>query len=170
MIRDAKIEDAKALLDIYSYYVENTAISFEIETPCLDEFKMRIRNILNKYPYIVFENDVGDIKGYAYAHEFGKRKAYDISVELSIYVDKDVKMQGIGKKLYAELEHRLIKAGYKNLYALVAYPSGETKYLTTNSYDFHLHMGFNEVGHLHRCGKKFDEYFDMIYMEKIIDY
>ncbi len=32
-IRRAKSEDAKKLLNIYSYYVKNTAISFEYEVP-----------------------------------------------------------------------------------------------------------------------------------------
>ena len=39
LIRDAKPEDAARLLEIYGPYVENTAISFEYETPGLEEFK-----------------------------------------------------------------------------------------------------------------------------------
>ena len=31
VVRNARAEDAQALLDIYSYYVKNTAISFEYE-------------------------------------------------------------------------------------------------------------------------------------------
>jgi phosphinothricin acetyltransferase len=50
MIRSAIESDAERLLEIYSYYVENTAISFEIETPSPDEFRKRISNTLKKYP------------------------------------------------------------------------------------------------------------------------
>ena len=42
VIRNATVEDAQALLDIYSYYVKDTAISFEYEVPSLEEFRDRI--------------------------------------------------------------------------------------------------------------------------------
>ncbi|MEF2592164.1 MAG: GNAT family N-acetyltransferase, partial [Blautia obeum] len=32
-IRTAKVEDAEKLLDIYSYYVKKTAVTFEYEVP-----------------------------------------------------------------------------------------------------------------------------------------
>ena len=62
VIRAATREDAGSLLKIYSYYVENTAISFEYVAPSLDEFSKRISSTLEKYPYIVLEDD-GLIRG-----------------------------------------------------------------------------------------------------------
>ena len=50
IIRPASLEDAEALLDIYAYYVENTAITFEYTTPSLEEFRRRIAGTLQKYP------------------------------------------------------------------------------------------------------------------------
>ena len=50
-IRSATITDASRLLEIYSYYVENTAITFEYDVPSLEEFCSRIENTLKKYPY-----------------------------------------------------------------------------------------------------------------------
>jgi len=41
-VRNVRIEDAKALLEIYAPYVINTAISFEYEVPSLREFEGRI--------------------------------------------------------------------------------------------------------------------------------
>ena len=38
-IRTANENDAEELLKIYSYYVENTAITFEYEVPSVEEFK-----------------------------------------------------------------------------------------------------------------------------------
>ncbi len=68
-IRVAKPENAAELLAIYKYYVENTAITFEIETPSLEEFKSRIEKTLKKYPYLVAVAG-GKIAGYAYAGTF----------------------------------------------------------------------------------------------------
>ena len=53
IIRDAELEDASRLVEIYSYYVEDTAISFEYEVPSVEEFANRINRIKAKYPYLV---------------------------------------------------------------------------------------------------------------------
>ena len=49
IIRTAKEEDAKRLLEIYAPYVIDTAITFEYEVPTINEFRQRISNTLNKY-------------------------------------------------------------------------------------------------------------------------
>ena len=49
IIRYAKEEDAKELLDIYAYYVTNTAITFEYDSPTAEEFAGRMKNIMEKY-------------------------------------------------------------------------------------------------------------------------
>ena len=51
-VRDAKIEDAQRILEIYAYYVENTAITFEYDVPSKEEFKQRMRKTMQKYPYL----------------------------------------------------------------------------------------------------------------------
>ena len=53
IIRIAKKEDAKKLLQIYEYYVKNTAVTFEYEVPSIKEFQSRMDNILKKYPFLV---------------------------------------------------------------------------------------------------------------------
>ena len=44
VIRSATVKDAEALLNIYAYYVKNTAITFEYDVPTLEEFQKRITN------------------------------------------------------------------------------------------------------------------------------
>lgn len=170
-IRIAKIEDADKLLKIYSYYVTNTAISFEWNVPSLQDFSERIANTLKKYPYIVAEinqNNQKKIIGYAYAGAFKTRAAYDWSVETSIYVDKEFRHCGVGKLLLERLEQLLQKQNFLNVNACIAFTEKENEYLTNDSYKFHQKMGYTLVGTFHKCGYKFNEWFDMIWMEKII--
>ena len=56
-IRPAVVSDAPAILDIYGYYVANTAISMEYEVPTLAEFEKRIEGTLEHYPYLVAEQE-----------------------------------------------------------------------------------------------------------------
>lgn len=53
-IRDATLNDAESILKIYDYYVKNTAITFEYDTPSLAEFQGRMKEIAKRYPYLVF--------------------------------------------------------------------------------------------------------------------
>ena len=167
MIRSAKEEDAGRLAEIYAYYVKNTAISFEYDAPAPEEFRKRIRHTLEKYPYLVVEED-GIIRGYAYAGVFKNRAAYDRSCEVSIYLDRDAKGKGYGRALYEALEEALKNMGITNLYACITDPVKEDEYLTRNSEQFHQHLGYTKVGDFHKCGYKFGRWYNMIWMEKII--
>lgn len=166
-IRDAKFQDAERILEIYEYYVENTAITFEYETPALSEFQSRMHHIMKRYPYLVLEKD-GKIQGYAYASASIGRAAYDWSCETSIYLDHTVLKCGLGRKLYEALEGKLREMGILNLYACIGYPEVEDAYLTKNSAEFHSHLGFSSVGNFHKCGYKFGRWYNMIWMEKRI--
>ncbi len=166
-IRTAKKEDAGRLLEIYDYYVRNTAISFEYETPSLDEFTRRMENTLEKYPYLVIVRD-GKTEGYAYAGVFKGRAAYDWSCEISIYLDRSARKCGLGRILSEALEAELKKMGILNVYGCIAYPEKEDEYLTTNSADFHEHLGFKTVGLFRQCAYKFGRWYNMIWMEKVI--
>ena len=167
MIRTVRLDDAEELLRIYSYYVENTAITFEYNVPTVDEFRKRIETITEKYPYFVYEEN-GKIIGYAYANTFKDRAAYDWAVEMTIYMDKDSRHKGSGKKLYETLEKALIKQNITNLYACIGYPEVEDEYLTKNSVGYHEHLGYRFVGEFKKCGYKFNRWYNMIWMEKMI--
>ena len=68
-LRRAVPEDAPRLVEIYGYYVEKTAISFEYTVPSPEEFRGRMERIMRRYPYLVAEVD-GCVAGYAYAGAF----------------------------------------------------------------------------------------------------
>lgn len=167
VLRDVTIEDAKEILDLYAYYINNTAITYEYDVPSLDEFKHRINSIIETYPYFVATID-NKIVGYAYASSFKARKAYEHSIETSIYVDSNLKGLGIGKVLYAKLEEALIKMNITNVNACIAYTQIEDEYLTNDSVSFHEHLGYKKVGIFHKCAYKFNRWYDMIWMEKFI--
>ena len=155
------------MLSIYAPYVRDTAISFEYEVPSLDEFQNRIETISSFLPYIKAVQG-GEILGYAYAGKFKERKAYDWSVEVTVYVRRDVRRKGVGRLLYRALEDSLRKIGVLNMNACISVPKEDDTHLTNDSYHFHSSMGFDLVGTFHDSGYKFDTWYDMIWMEKII--
>lgn len=167
-IENVKVEDAVELLKIYAPYVEETAISFEYEVPSPEEFSERIRNISSKYPYIKAVDEKGNILAYAYASAFKGRAAYDWSVETTIYVKKENRQVGIGRQLYRKLEKLLKEMGILNMNACIAMPKGADPHLTDASVRFHKKLGFQLVGTFHNSGYKFNTWYDMVWMEKMI--
>ena len=166
-IRRAELKDAEALLSIYAPYVEQTAITFEYDVPTIEEFRERIVHITKKYPWLVGIVD-DRVVGYAYASAFKERAAYQWAVETSIYVDKKERGKGIGRLLHDSLEIALQEQGILNLNACISYLEQEDEYLTLDSVYFHQRLGYTQVAHFHKCGKKFGRWYDMIWMEKLI--
>lgn len=166
-LRMATVCDAPVLAAIYAPYVRETAISFEYEPPTDEVFAERIREVLERFPYLAAVRGE-EILGYAYAHPYGVRKAYSHSVELSVYIRRDCRGLGIGRMLYAAMEALLKAQNVTNLYVLVAGVETEDEYLTHDSQKFHLAMGYEYVGKLHKAGYKFGRWYDMITMEKLI--
>ena len=167
IIRSASEADAADFLAIYAPYVEQTAISFEYTAPSEEEFRERIRSTLQKFPWLVIEED-GVVRGYAYAGVLKGRAAYARSCEVSIYVDRHAKGHGYGRLLYEALEQALRERGILNLYACIADPETEDEYLTRNSEHFHQHLGYQKTGTFHKCAFKFGHWYNMIWMEKFI--
>ena len=168
-IRCATPSDASAIWQIYRYYVEQTAISFEITLPTQEQIKQRIEKVLSAFPYLVAE-ETGRIVGYAYAGPFIPREAYDHCAEVSIYITRENHRSGIGRQLYEELTAQLRRQGITQIYACIGVPEVEDEYLTNNSAQFHAHMGFREVGRFRNSGKKFGRFYHMIWMEKLISH
>ena len=166
-IRLATPQDAEALLQIYGYYVENTAVSFEYTTPTAEEFRGGIQKTLTEYPYSVAEEN-GKAVGYAYAAAFRSRQAYKHWAEVSIYIDRTHRGKGIGKALYTALEEILAKQNICTLCACVASTDREDKHLTDASVKFHTNMGYRISGKHTDCGYKFNKWYSICLMEKPI--
>ncbi len=167
-VRVARADDAERLLEIYRPYVNDTAITFEYDVPGVDEFRRRIETTLLRYPYLVAEMPDGTIVGYAYASAFKERAAYNWAVELSVYVDQTRHHGHIGQTLYEALEYCLKQQHVTNLNACITFTEQEDGHLDNGSVAFHEKMGFERVAHFHECGYKFNHWWDMIWMEKII--
>ena len=167
--RIAVPDDVPALLAIYAPYVEKTAISFEYEVPSVEEFRSRMETISQRYPYLVAEDEAGQILGYAYTHPFIAREAYDRCAETTIYLALDARRHGLGKRLYRAIEDLSRAQGIYNLYACIGEPQGaDDEYLTDNSIRFHEHLGFRRIGVFTRSGYKFGRWYNMSWAEKLL--
>ncbi len=159
MLRFAAPGDAEALLRIYARYID-TSITFEYDLPSVSEFRQRIETISAEYPYLVWEEH-GVLLGYAYAHRYRERAAYQWGAELSVYVDDSAHGRGLGTKLYAALMALLRLQGVRTVYGVVTQPNEKSGRL-------HTAMGFTPAGTVHAAGFKNGAWHDVTTFEKAI--
>lgn len=157
-IRAAKPTDIPAMLSIYAYFVENTAVSFEYVLPTQEEFLRRFEEHAAMYPWLVWEED-GEVLGYAYAGRAFERAAYAWNAEISCYLAERVRGKGIGRRLYAEIESILKKQGCRKVFAVVT-SANEA------SVKFHEAIGYRPVAIYQNVGYKLGGWYDVIWLEK----
>jgi phosphinothricin acetyltransferase len=152
-IRTATAADAAVLREIYRPYVEETAVSFELEVPTIEEFQRRISVAVEGWSWLVAEVD-GLQVGYAYGCAHRAREAYRFSVETSAYVHEDYLRQGIGRALYTRLLAELRERGLASAFAGTTLPNDA-------SVGFHESLGFQSIGVFPSVGRKFGAWHDV---------
>jgi len=150
MIRPLHINDTKALLDIYNYYVLNTTVTFDIEALSIEIFIEKLNQINVDYPFIVYEED-NEILGYAYGSRFRPKPAYNFVVESTVYVKHTAHGKQIGTKLYAELIRLLKETNLHTVLGVLTIPNEA-------SIKLHEKFGFEQVANLKEVGFKFGEW------------
>ena len=160
IIRQALINDAEEIINIYNWYIENTAITFETKKISADDMKQRISKNLTEYEWLVCEVE-GKVIGYAYYSSFRAREAYKHTAESTIYISNDYKNKGFGSILYERLFRIAKKKGIREIIGIVSLPNNE-------SVSFHHKQGFKDIGVLRKVGYKFGKYIDIVILQKTI--
>jgi phosphinothricin acetyltransferase len=158
VIREASLADAPALLAIYRPYVEETAVSFELVPPTVEEFAARIAKVLPVWQWLVAERE-GRCIGYAYGSRHRERPGYRWSVEVSAYVEAGHQRQGIGRTLYLQLFEALADKGFCNAYAGITLPNEA-------SIALHQAVGFRPIGVFPAVGRKFGRWQDVAWFHR----
>ncbi len=157
MIRIVTHADISAIAEIYNYYIINTVITFEMEPVTSDEIATRIEKYLEIGPYLVYENNK-EVVGYAYVAKFRERKAYENTVESTIYLKNGLGGKGIGFELYSELLSQVVSK-YHTITAGIALPNEA-------SIRLHERCSFKKVGHFAEVGRKFGRWIDVGFWQK----
>jgi phosphinothricin acetyltransferase len=150
LIRNVTHTDIDAVQAIYAHWVTSGTASFELEAPSVEEMQARCQTVLEKgWPYIVAESE-GRVIGYAYAGPFRARPAYRFLVEHSVYVHPDARRGGIARLLMAEL------------IAVIGNSANAA------SIGLHQAMGFQHIGVIKSAGWKFDQWLDVVLMQRTL--
>ncbi len=152
--------DAEQILAIYRPIVSDTAISFELSVPTIEDMRGRIETTLQTHAWLVAQGPHG-IDGYAYASKHRPRQAYQHSVEVSAYVREGCRGQRIATTLYQQLFDALQVREFHFAFAGIALPN-------ESSVALHRSMGFSEIGVFREVGYKFGKWHDVQWWQRKI--
>jgi L-amino acid N-acyltransferase len=160
-IRKARLDDIFRIREIYNEAVINTTATFDTEEKTQEN---RIEWFLNRdenFPVIVAEVK-NEVIGYASLNRCSDKKAYEITAEISLYIDPLHRGKGIGKKL--------IDIIIKSAESDTALNSIIARITEGNDHSVYLHEinGFCKVGVLREAGKKFSKFLDVTIMQKML--
>jgi phosphinothricin acetyltransferase len=160
IIRPSQADDIQAISAIYAHHVLVGTGTFEIEPPSQGDMADRRTDVLAKgLPHLVAVEGK-EVLGFAYCNWFKPRPAYRFSAEDSIYMAPEAQGRGLGRALLTELAAQAERAGVRKLIAVI----GDSA--NAGSIAVHLSVGFSHVGVLKSCGWKFDQWRDVVMMDK----
>ena len=161
-IRPATSADVPEIQSIYAYHVLHGAGTFEEIPPAVEDVQRRFDGIVGRgWAYLVACDDTG-VLGYAYFAQLRDRSAYRFTAEDSIYVRDDVRGQGVGKALVAQLLGEAEAQGFRQMIAVI----GDSD--NVGSIGMHASLGFQRTGLLRATGLKFGRWVDTVYMQRAL--
>ena len=153
-IRLATENDIPAILEIFNDALVNTTAVYSYEKATLEEQLEWFRHKTEAgIPVLIAEDDQGCL-GYVTYGPFRIRPAYKYTVELSIYVDKRARNQGVGKALMVKI---LKVCEAKELKTLICGIDSENKASIALCQKF----GFTHSGSMKKVGYKFNHWLDL---------
>lgn len=157
-VRPAQEADIPAITEIYNQGIEDRIATLEGEPHSVEERREWFREHGPNEPILVAETE-GLIVGWASLSRYKPRRCYDGVKELSIYVRREWRGQGIGALLLDALLKRAAEVGVHKV-VLYAFP------FNGPAIALYSKMGFRTVGIYRHHGLLDGEWKDIIAMER----
>lgn len=158
-IRPAAPADAGAIAEIYNDAVLRSTATFDTQPKDADERRRWLAGHGPRHPVLVAEES-GRVLGWASLSAWSPRRAYEETVEFSVYLAPAAQGRGLGLKL----SQAVLDAGKQTgAHVVLSRVVGESE----NSLKLHEKLGFERVGVMREVGWKFGRRLDVVLLQKI---
>lgn len=161
-VRPATEADLPEIQAIYAHHVLHGTGTFEEAPPSVEEIAERFAKVTAHHWSWLVAADATGVLGYAYYTQFRDRSAYRYCVEDSVYVREDVRGQGVGKALVAQLIADATAQGMRQMIAVI----GDSE--NVGSIGVHASLGFHMIGTMRAVGVKFGRWVDVVTMQRAL--
>lgn len=159
-VRPARADDLPAITAVYNHYIVHTPATFDLEPMTPEERQSWLAQFGEQGRHRLFVAETaGLVVGYSSSQQFRTKKAYDTTVETTVYCAPDSLGRGVGRALYAALFDELQGEDVHLAVAAITLPNAASVAL-------HERFGFALSGVMHNVGRKFGRYWDVAWYEK----
>jgi phosphinothricin acetyltransferase len=160
-IRNATDADVPRLTEIYNHYIANSPATFDLDPFTVEQRRewFSQHDASGPHRLLFVAESAGVVAGYACTSQFRPRRAYDTTVEVTVYCAPDATGRGIGRALYAHLFEAIAGEDLRLAVAGITVPNPA-------SIALHESFGFRRAGLMHGIGRKFGQYWDVAWYEK----
>ena len=152
-------EHGDAILDIFNEAILNSTALFEYEPRTVEKmqawFELKQAGI---FPVIGLVDEHGNLAGFASMGNFRPFPANKYTVEHSVYVHKDFRGEGLGRRL---LELIVEAARQRDIHVMIGGITADNR----ASIELHKKLGFVHVGTLPEVGFKFGHWQDLAFYQ-----
>ncbi|EDL66441.1 hypothetical protein BSG1_03775 [Bacillus sp. SG-1] len=160
IIRKAEIRDIDRILTIYNQGIEDRVATLETEPKDRTYMAEWLKAHQGRYTGIVAELE-GEVIGWASLNPYSPRKAYAGVADISVYIERNSRGKGIGRKLLSSLEVKARENGFHKL-VLFTFPFNKL------GQQLYQKCGYREVGTFKNQGILDGIYVDVMAMEKLL--
>jgi len=160
IIRPARPADLSAINGIFNHYVAHSTCVWTM-TPCSEAERLAWYEEHDASMPVLVAESGGHVVGWGALGSF--RTAYTLAgtLEDSVYVHHDFHRRGVGNRLLSELIGAARRGGLRSILANISADQ-------TPSIRLHEKFGFQKVAHLRQVGRKFNQWFDAVYMQLLL--
>ena len=149
-----------AVIDIFNHFIAQSFSAY-YDQPFEYLFFDRLLEMVKGYPALAVIDEAGAVVGFGALHRWHPAAPFNRTAEISYFFAPSATGRGIGTALLARLEH---DAREMDVDMILASISSRNE----GSIRFHQKHGFRECGRFERVGRKFDQDFDVVWMQKKI--
>ncbi|MCL6604472.1 MAG: arsinothricin resistance N-acetyltransferase ArsN1 [Paenibacillus sp.] len=159
-VRLATSGDIEAILQIYNQGIEDRIATLETEVKDLAYMEKWFQEHHTRYAVLAAVLNA-EVVGWASLNPYSHRCAYSGVADLSVYIDRKSRGQGIGTSLLLALDSTAKKNRFHKI-VLYTFPFNQ------NGQGLYRKMGYREVGVLEKQGVMDNKYIDVMVMEKML--
>lgn len=152
--------DRQPVIDILNHYIETSFAAFPRSKVPYQFFEPFLK-VAETHPTAVARAGGGQVAGFGMLRPFHFADSFAATAEFSCFLHPDHTRQGLGGLILDHLCAQALARGIRTVVAQISSPNQA-------SLDFHARHGFVQSGRLAGVGHKFDQDFDVIFMQKTL--
>jgi L-amino acid N-acyltransferase len=160
-VRLVEARDADATRAIYNREVAESTVTFDLVERTLEEQLAWVAAHRGAHAAVVAVDEDGTVLGFGSLSPYRSRPAYAPTVEDSVYVHRDHRGQGLGRRLLEDLVDRAREHGFHSVIARIV--GGHAA-----SIALHDRCGFEYAGTERQVGRKLGRWLDVVLMQRML--